>query len=209
MTTPDPQSSPSQPAHQDRVFRSTAGIAGGVLLLGLGVWFGVDALIRGEGRTPWLVLASLILLVPLVIAYTVRPAVFTSEDTLRVRNPFRTITLPWGAVGALRAGYTNEVLVGDHKYQLWAIPVSLRARKKAARQQMRAATDDPHGRTASVVAQPARAAADQAVDDLREIAERRASAPEAQGEPAVRWAYEILVPTLVGAVLLVALVATG
>ncbi|NBE56220.1 PH domain-containing protein [Streptomyces boluensis] len=189
-------------------------MAGGVLLLALAVWLGGDALVRGDGRTPWLALAGLLFLVPLVVAYTVRPAVFAGAERLRVRNPFRTITLPWAAVEGLRAGYSSEVFAsGGGKYQLWAIPVSLRARKRAARQQVRAAVEDPHGRTSTILSGRdsgrTRAPADQALDDLRELAEQHASDPGAQGEPTVRWAYEILAPCLAGAVLLAILVATG
>lgn len=193
--------------YQDRVFRSSAAIAGGVLLLALGGWLGVDALVRGAGTAPWLALAALLFLVPLVVAYTLRPAVFVNEDRLRIRNPFRTITLPWSCVGNLRAGYSNEVFDDTGvKYQLWAVPVSLRARKKAARQQSRAAVDDLSGRT-TMTAASVRSPSDQTVEDLRELAERRGGAESAQGRPQIRWAYEILGPSAAGAVLLAVLLA--
>ncbi|MFM9373821.1 PH domain-containing protein [Streptomyces sp. Da 82-17] len=219
MTSPSPESKPDpQPedggVYADRVFRSSSAIAGGVLLLGLAVWLGGDALVRGSGRTPWLALAGLLFVVPLIVAYTVRPAVHANAERLRVRNPFRTITLPWGAVEGLRAGYSSEVFAGGGtKYQLWAIPVSLRARKKAARRQVRDAAQDPHGRTSAVLSGRdlgrTRAPSDQALDDLRELAERHAGEPGAQGEPSVRWAYEILAPSVAGAVLLVILLLVG
>ncbi|MEU0690816.1 PH domain-containing protein [Streptomyces uncialis] len=205
--SPPPSGSPEEPVYQDRVFRSSAAIAGGVLLLALGGWLGVDALVRGEGTAPWLALAALLFLVPLVVAYTLRPAVFVNEDRLRIRNPFRTITLPWSCVGNLRAGYSNEVFDDTGvKYQLWAVPVSLRARKKAARQQSRAAVDDLSGRT-TLTAASVRSPSDQTVEDLRELAERRGGAESAQGRPQVRWAYEILGPSAAGAVLLAVLLA--
>ncbi|GAA1419011.1 PH domain-containing protein [Streptomyces thermospinosisporus] len=135
-----------RPGRRDRVHRSPAGIAGGVLLLAVMAWLGTDAVVRGEGRTPWLALAALLLLVPLVVAFTLRPAVHVGPDRLRVRNPFRVIVLPWGRVAGLRSGYTNEVLAEDGtKYQLWALPVSLRARKRAARQEMRAQAERGQG----------------------------------------------------------------
>ncbi|MGX1271991.1 hypothetical protein RKD18_005185 [Streptomyces phaeoluteigriseus] len=113
-----------------------------MLLLGLIGWLGGDAIVAGDGRTPWLALATLILLVPLVLAFTLRPAVFAGDDRMRVRNPFRVIVLPWGQVASLRSAYSNEVVAeSGRKFQLWSIPVSLRARKKAARQQDRAAAD--------------------------------------------------------------------
>ncbi|NEY37117.1 PH domain-containing protein, partial [Streptomyces sp. PRKS01-65] len=150
MTTPEHQSSapqPPVPATRDRVYRSPGGIAGGVLLLAVIGWLGIDAVLSGEGRTPWLALAVLLLLVPLVVAFTLRPAVFAGEDRLRIRNPLRVVVLPWGQVASLRSGYTNEVVAASGtKYQLWAIPVSLRARKKAARQEARRAAGGGRGR---------------------------------------------------------------
>jgi hypothetical protein len=209
--------SPQQPApstDSDRVFRSSAGMAGGGLLLALLGWMVVDAVVRGEGRTLWLALAGALLAVPVVVAFSFRPAVFVGEDRIRIRNPFRSIVLPWGAVTDVRASYSSEIFThGGAKYQLWAIPVSLRKRKIAARRQAQAAHDDPHGRTsvhADVDDAKSRVApADQTIAELRELAERRSRAPEAQGEPQIRWAYEIMAPAVAGAVLLTALLATG
>ncbi|KUO21624.1 PH domain-containing protein [Streptomyces dysideae] len=224
MTTPDHQSpspQPPDPAYQDRVYRSSAGIAGGVLLLAIALWLGIDALVQGTGRTPWLALAALILVVPLIVAFTLRPAAYANDERLRIRNPFRIVVLPWGQVGALRSGYSNEVVTtSGAKYQLWAVPVSLRARKRAARRAARAAAagdrdvqsrgrgfGGPGGGAAGDA--PLRAEADQIMDDLRELQETRGNAGTAQGEVTVRWAYEVVAPVVAGAVLLVILVAMG
>ncbi|WP_327680989.1 PH domain-containing protein [Streptomyces sp. NBC_00467] len=202
---------PAENIYADRVFRSSAGMGGGVLLLALVAWIAGDALVRGEGRTPWIALAGALLVVPVVVAFTMRPAVFANDDRLRIRNPFRTITLPWGDVADVRASFSSEVFTQDgKKVQLWAVPVSLRQRKRVSRRQMQRAHDDPHGRTSvnADVSDKARLApADQTVADLREMAERNASRPEAQGRMQVRWAYELLAPTLAGLVLLIVLLA--
>ncbi|WP_030345771.1 PH domain-containing protein [Streptomyces sp. NRRL S-1022] len=238
MTTPDhpsPASPPPVSAAKDRIYRSPLGLAGGVLLLLVVLWLGFDALVKGHGRTPWLALAGMILIVPLVIAFTLRPAVFAGEERLRVRNPFRVVTLPWGEVAALRSGYSNEVVAkSGTKYQLWAIPVSLRARKKAARRQQRAAADAARGVTPGGGSGalgpgglglggfglggfglrvpdtgPTRAETDKAMDELRELLERQGGTEPAQGEVTVRWAYEVAAPAVAGAVLLAILLAVG
>ncbi|MEV8032549.1 PH domain-containing protein [Streptomyces sp. NPDC002742] len=225
MTTPDHQSplpDASRPEARDRIYRSPAGIAGGVLLLLIVGWLGIDALISGHGRTPWLALAGLILVVPVVAAFTLRPAVYANEDRLRIRNPFRVIVLPWGKVASLRSHYSNEVVdTSGTKYQLWAVPVSLRARKKAARPSAQGgAGRGGEGRPSSlgrpsvlgrgaVTDAPTRPEADQIMNELRELAESRAAASGAQGEVTVRWAYEVMGPALAGAVVLAILLVTG
>ncbi|MBJ6634430.1 PH domain-containing protein [Streptomyces sp. I5] len=233
MTTPDPsrEPEPTKPAgtattpYKDRVYRSPAGVVGGALVLAIVAWLGIDAVVVGEGRTPWLALATMLFLVPLVFAYTLRPAVFVNDDGLRVRNPLRLIVLPWGQVASLRSGFSNEVVDDSGtKYQLWALPVSVRARSKAARQDARAARAAARadaragqggslrggavgaadlGAGAALAADgPRRAETDRAMDELRELHERRQGEPGTQGEVTVRWAYEIIVPAVAGAVLL-------
>lgn len=233
MTTPEDQS-PRPPAtpSNDRIYRSPAGVAGGVLLLGLIGWLGIDAIVAGHGRTPWLALATLILLVPLVVAFTLRPAVYAGENRLRVRNPFRVIALPWGEIAGLRSGYSNEVVAKDGtKYQLWAIPVSLRARKKANRQEARARARQAAERegkgggrgrggfgglggfggadASAADGGPARAETDKAMDEVRALWESREKEETAQGEVTVRWAWEIVGPAVAGAVVLGILLIVG
>ncbi|WP_030806752.1 PH domain-containing protein [Streptomyces sp. NRRL F-2799] len=232
MTTPDhqsPASRPVVPAARDRIYRSPMGLVGGVLVLALVIWLGCDALFRGHGRVPWLALAVMILVVPLVTAFTLRPAVFANEERLRVRNPLRVIVLPWGELATLRSGYSNEALAtSGTKFQLWAIPVSLRARKRAANKRAKAAAQAARGAqggnrfggvfggggasafgAAEAVDAPVRAETDKIMDDLRDLHERHGEAEHAQGEISTRWAYEILIPALAGAVLLAVLLITG
>lgn len=201
MTTP----SPNEPVYADRVYRSPMAVVTGVLLLALIGWLCGDAVVRGEGTARWVGLAIGLLTVPLTVAFTVRPAVYANDDRMRVRNPFRVIVLPWGSVDAVRAGYSAEVLAEGSKYQLWSVPVSLRERKKVNRRLSR--QDD--AAAAAAAAGPERAAADRVVDELQELAERGAGRPGAQGSVTVRWAYEIIAPAVVGAVLLAVLLATG
>ncbi|MEU9628025.1 PH domain-containing protein [Streptomyces luteogriseus] len=234
MTSPEPQPpapQPQEPESKDRVHRSAPAIAGGVLLLALTGWLGIDAIVSGEGRTPWLALAVLLLVVPLVTAFTLRPAVYVGDDRLRIRNPFRLVVVPWAQVASLRSSYSNEVLTqSGAKYQLWAVPVSLRARKKAARREMRAtaqarrATGRDEGRGGALGTRagldvglsrepvsdgPVRAETDRIMDELRGLHEARHEAESARGEVTVRWAYEVFAPAVAGAVLVLILVLMG
>ncbi|MGW6773659.1 PH domain-containing protein [Streptomyces sp. NPDC055037] len=213
MTSPE---QPTEPTHADRVFRSSGGMVGGGLLLALTLWIGGDALFRGTGGTPWLALAAMLLLVPLVIAFSLRPAVYANADRLRIRNPFRTITLPWGAVSTVRAQFSCEALTEDgRKFQLWAVPVSLRQRKRANRAQLRGASGRASGGAGGGAGSGAGAAevrmaqADRTVADLRELSDGAESRPSAQGEPTVRWAYEVLAPAAAGLIVLIVLLLIG
>lgn len=227
MTTSDhqpPEPGPSAPESRDRVFRSNAGIVAGVFLLAIALWLGIDAIVRGHGRAPWLALAALILVIPVVTAFTLRPAVYVNEERLRIRNPLRVIVLPWGSVAAVRSGYSNEVVSSDGaKYQLWAVPVSLRGRKRANRQTARLAAGETRGpglgpgfgparggaSRGGLTDGPIRAQGDEIMHGLRELAEAQEHSGHAQGEPTVRWAYEVIGPAVAGAVLLAILLAIG
>ncbi len=196
--------------YADRVYRSGSAIAAGVLLLGLAGWLGGDAILRGEDRTPLTAASTLLFVVPLVVAFTLRPAVFASDERLRVRNPFRTITAPWDTVETIRASYSTELLAGGTKYQMWAIPVSMRARSKATRHNDQVASGrSPRGlmglgfggggMAASQDSGPRVPPGDAAVAELRELAERHGEKAQG-GTVGVRWSYEILAPLAVGAV---------
>ncbi|MFI8273805.1 PH domain-containing protein [Streptomyces sp. NPDC085929] len=206
-----------EPVYDDRVYRSPMAVVTGVLLLALIAWLCGDAIVRGAGDSPWFAAAIALLAVPLTVAFTIRPAVFANDDRMRVRNPFRIIELPWAAVDAVRAGYSAEVLAEGSKYQLWSVPVSLRERKKASRQQFsrrggltNKGLSSPEGGDAASTAavEPPRAHADQVVDELRELAERGATRAGARGSVRVRWSYEVIAPAVAGAVFLIVLLAT-
>jgi hypothetical protein len=226
MTSPKKRPQPSatagdgQPKYADRAYRSVAGICGGALLLAAAGWLGGDAIADGSGHTPWLALAALLCAVPLIVAFSLRPAVFANDDRIRVRNPFRTVTVPWAGVDAVRSGYSTELLAGERKFQLWAIPVSLRSRKSAARQTARAQAGRAEGRdpfNAIPRRRPGtaeadgtfRAPSDRAVAELRELSARHEVDEADRPAPVVRWCYEVIAPAAAGAVVLIVLFAIG
>ncbi|MFJ9793669.1 PH domain-containing protein [Streptomyces globosus] len=210
------QQPPDEPVYDDRVYRSPMAVVTGILLLALIAWLCGDAVVRGEGSARWFGAAAALFAVPLIVAFTMRPAVFANEDRMRVRNPFRVVELPWAAVDAVRAGYSAEVLAEGSTYQLWSVPVSLRERKRAQRGRLsrrggltgRGLAVKPSGPEADgSAAEPQRAYADRVVDELRDLAERGASRAGAQGGVRVRWSYEVIAPAALGAVSLVVLFA--
>ncbi|WP_280693976.1 PH domain-containing protein [Kitasatospora sp. GAS204B] len=208
------------PKYADHVFRSTPGIVSGVLLLAIAGWLIVDAMLTSSGKTPWIALACAPLFAFPVIAYTLRPSVSAGEDRVVVRNPLRTIVVPWAQVEALRAGFSAELLAGGKTYQMWAVPVSLRQRNKANRYASRAAvTESPRTPRLGMLPKPPRtvvpgapdsnrAWADQVMDLLREKARTNGVRPTAKGEVTVGWCWWVIAPTLAGLVALVALTTT-
>lgn len=198
----------AEPVYADRVFRSGSGILGGVVLLAVAAWLGVDAILHGAGRVPWFAAAALLLVVPVVTAYTLRPAVQASDRRMRIRNPLRTVEVPWAAVERISAAFSVEVVAGGRTYQLWAIPVSLRQRKKAGLRTARTAAGDAFGSVRTAAA-PAQAQADRSVGVLREYAERNAARPEAAGEVTSAWCWWVVAPAAAGLLAILVLAATG
>ncbi|MFF2081674.1 PH domain-containing protein [Kitasatospora sp. NPDC058162] len=206
-----------EPEYADRVYRSVPGVISGVFLLAVAAWLIGDAAVTGTGKTPYVALAALPVFALPVIAYTLRPAVFADRRRLVVRNPWRTITVPWASVDALRAGYSVELLSDGKKYQVWAVPVSLRQRKRANRVRTQDAAEHASrmgmvfGRQTNPVVQgspdPSRAWSDQVTDVLQEMAERNGRDPDAAGPVVVRWCWWLIAPALLGLAALITVIA--
>ncbi|WP_441245783.1 PH domain-containing protein [Kitasatospora sp. McL0602] len=218
---PDPGSAASEPKYADRVYRSVPGVISGALLLVVAGWLIIDAALTGTGRVPWIALAAVPVFVPPIVAYTIRPVVYSNSSRLLVRNPLRTVKAPWSSVEGLKSGYSVELFAGGKSYQVWAVPVSMRQRKRANRVKVRAAAaGDPSTATPGVLtptrrpvrageSNPTRAWSDQVVDTLRETAELNAANPAAVGEVSVRWCWWIIAPTLLGLVAFITLIAVS
>ncbi|MFE7531989.1 PH domain-containing protein [Kitasatospora sp. NPDC057542] len=214
-----PAAPDGDPEYADRVYRSVPGVISGVLLLVVAAWLIGDAVVSGTGKTPYVALAAVPVFAFPVIAYTLRPAVTAGRDRLVVRNPWRTIVAPWASVDALRAGYSVELLADGRKYQVWAVPVSLRQRKRATRAQGTGAAGHASRiglgmgqtkRTNPVVEgspDPTRAWSDQVTAVLQEMAERNAGRPTAAGPVEARWCWWVIAPTLAGLIALITVIA--
>ena len=230
---PDAAGDSAVPVFADRVFRSIPSVAAGALILFLVLWLAIDAIVTGSHRAPLEGAAAILFLVPAIGAYTIWPCVRANAVRLVVRNPLRTITVPWTDVESLQAALSVELRTGGSKYQVWAIPVSLRQRKRGNRRAMKQLGDSSpltsrRGRLAAGADYPAggpglrsrgsgfggfgssdptRSWADNVVDQLNEMREQ-AGKPTSNGAAVVRWTWWIIAPALVGGLGLVVLLAT-
>jgi hypothetical protein len=210
------------PTYQDKVYRSGGGVAGGILLLVLLFWLCIDAMVRGAGTAPGLAASVLVLGVPLITAFTFWPQVRAGAHRLLVRNPFRTIETRWDGVESLTATLSVELRAGGHKFVIWALPVSLRQRKRAGRRAMIDTGDrgtvsktprpSLFGAPTTATTGPTAAFADKAVDELNErvAAYREELTPDA-GEPELKvsWNWWLIAPIVAGALALIILLIVG
>jgi hypothetical protein len=161
---------PSDPAS----YRSMPSLVTGIALLLFGAALALDAVIEGAGRGPWIAAVSIVGLGVLAYALAIRPVVRVDDTSILIRNPFRDVALPWDVVTEIRSAYSVEVLVTvaegrQRRYQLWAVPVSLHARKRVNRANVRSAGRlGAAGSSYGEPAAPQRSLADQVVDELRD-----------------------------------------
>ena len=130
MTTPTEPT--NGPAGKPTVYRGPLALAGGVIVLLFCVAGAID-LIAEVGTADLPGAAGLLLGGALSFAYGVYPAAFSNDEALVVRNPLRTIELPWGAVTRLSAQLSFIVHTAHRRFTVWAVPVSVRDRRKADR----------------------------------------------------------------------------
>ncbi|WP_236654719.1 PH domain-containing protein [Streptacidiphilus anmyonensis] len=211
------------PTFHDKVYRSGGGIAGGILLLILLFWLCIDAMVRGSGSAPGLAASIMVLGIPLIVAFTLWPQVRAGADRLLVRNPFRTIETRWDGVESLTAALSVELRAGGHKFIVWALPVSLRQRKRANRRAMIATGDrgtlsrtprpSMFGNSAALDNDgPTQAVADKAVAELNERVEKyRRQLPADAGAPELKvtWTWWLIAPMVAGALAAIVILAVG
>lgn len=118
------------------VYRGPAALIGGALVVVFCAFGAIDLLV--ESGTQDLVAAAILTLVAVLAAlYGVYPAAFAWNDRLVVRNPFRTIELPWDAVTDLSARLSFMAHTESRRFTVWAIPVSLRERRRVERHRLK------------------------------------------------------------------------
>ena len=123
-------------AEKPTVYRGPAALIGGALVVAFCGFGAIDLLV--EAGTQDIVAAAILTLVAVLAAlYGVYPAAFAWSDRLVVRNPFRTIELPWDAVTDLSARLSFIAHTESRRFTVWAIPVSLRDRRRSERHRLR------------------------------------------------------------------------
>ena len=128
----------------------------------------------------------------------------------------------WDGVESLTAALSVELRAGGHKFVIWALPVSLRQRKRAGRRAMidtgdrgtvsNAPRPSLFGAPTAATTGPTAAFADKAVEELNErvSAYREALAADAASpEVNVSWTWWIIAPIAAGALALIILLAVG
>ena len=214
MTTP-PGPLPG-PAEKPTVYRGTGAVFGGALVLLFCLGGGIDLLIE-EGTVDLPGVSVMFLVAALAFAYGVYPAAFSGPDALVVRNPLRTITIPWGIVTKLSAQLSFIAFTTTQRYTVWAVPVSIRDRRKAERARLREVgrqrDRDQHRVTAAFSFGPGRPSAavadidklsygDQAISEMnarrQAWCDREGIDPEADPTsieaPAIKWNRTTAVP---------------
>jgi hypothetical protein len=111
-----------------------------IALIALGT--AVDLLVTSPRH--WLGSAVLFAVAVLGYAFGVYPAAFADNRRLVIRNPFRTIVLPWPRIERISMRLSIDVFA-DAKYTIWAIPVSLRDRRRVERTRLRNAAAEQRG----------------------------------------------------------------
>jgi len=134
MTTPPGPLSGA--AEKPTVYRGIGALLGGGLVMLFCLGGSIDLMVE-EGTADLPGASIMFLVASLSFAYGVFPAAYSGTDALVVRNPLRTITLSWGTVARLTAQLSFIAHTAQQRYTVWAVPVSLRDRRKVERSRVR------------------------------------------------------------------------
>ncbi|HWF81841.1 MAG TPA: PH domain-containing protein [Streptosporangiaceae bacterium] len=120
-----------------RIFRMTPPLVIWWLWVGLVVFSVADLLIQGHRLVPLGYAFGGLALTGVVFACTAWPRVIADEAGIRVLNPFRVFTIPWGAVHGIYLADSVEVQCArrpprkDKTVYSWALSSPRRARARA------------------------------------------------------------------------------
>ncbi|MEV0581759.1 PH domain-containing protein [Nonomuraea sp. NPDC050310] len=201
-----------------QTFRSTTAFVFGWVWLAFVAFNAYDLTANYTGKGTLVAAAVLGGLTALVYLTGLRPATTLTDEALVVRNPFRSVTLPWSTVGDVQVGHSISVEYGEPDAQgkprvlrLWTPMASARERAKA---QQRALPKPQRGKLRT---EPARTKAEQAMaeamagkthadwvgEQVTQRAEAARMSQAAPGEVRMAWAYDSFAVVLAALALVV------
>ncbi|GII03493.1 PH domain-containing protein [Planobispora takensis] len=184
-----------------QVFRSKLALILGWVWMVFAALSAADLIIRYSGPSSMVAAAVLGVLTALVYITCLRPAVILTEESLRVRNPFRTVSVPWADVDDVVVSHAITITAAGRVVRCWTPQTTARERAAATRRgqsapQRGAFATEPvrtKGEQAAAEALSGRTHADWVAQQITERAEaaRRSAAsrpgpasPAASGTPA-------------------------
>jgi Bacterial PH domain len=102
-------------------YRGTFMLAVGAFCIGVAVWFVLDALDNLGRQADRIGAAASLLGAVLIFAVAIRPALIADRERVLVRNPFRTVSVPWSRVVQFTMRYSLDVDTEDRSYSSWAV----------------------------------------------------------------------------------------
>lgn len=222
------------PAEKPTSYRTVGSLGTGALLVVFGAIF-LLAFGLGSEKHPVGSAVGLLMMVSGVVG-GIYPAAFSHSDRLTIRNPFRRIDISWPRVESVTARLSMVVETvpeagKSRKFTVWAVPVSMRERRKADRtaaKKVRSARAESakqaarggdiassamgaagYGRPSSLREDPVESMAfvDQAVSEMRDRQRACKTSVEKAAGTRVVWTWFTVGPFGVAVALLVAAVA--
>lgn len=182
-----------------RIFRSTSARVLGWTLLTVTALNYVDLAVRGRNHAAAVAAAALLLGGGVAYVLCLRPRIEARATELLIRNPFRDVRAPWGAVTKVDVTDAIRVHAGQRSYRSWTLQETSRARVRARLRQ------PLEGVPESVAAQVAgRTHTEYIARQLDEMAAERRRAAGAAGPVRVVWSKIAVAAVVVPLAILVA-----
>jgi hypothetical protein len=197
--------------HPPLVYRSASHLVLGGLALLLELWFLVTSVGNLDHHGERVSVAALLLAGVLVFATTMRPAVIADEERILIRNPFRSISVPWSQVSQFTVRYSLDVEADGRSYSCWALPRP--GRRDAARSGRQTQRAEPKGFAAPP---PGSSLTEQAVEELtlrmnqlRATAAASTGSGGGDGDVRISWSRPMLAALAVAVMALVLALVIG